>query len=50
MKCRLGVFNVQNMKRIFGPRTAEITDAGENFKMQIFISVNFTKYWPVEMT
>ena len=44
MKCRLGVFNVQNRKIIFGPRTGQITDAGQNFKMQIFISVSFTKY------
>jgi hypothetical protein len=44
LKCRLGVFNVQNMKRIYGPRTEEITDAGENFVMGILIFVSFTKY------
>jgi hypothetical protein len=37
------------MKIIFEPATEEINDTGENLKMQIFISVNFTKYWPIEM-
>jgi len=49
LKCRLGVFNVQNTKGIFGPRTEEITDAGGNFKMFILISVSFTKYCPTKM-
>jgi hypothetical protein len=37
------------MKRIFEPGTEEINDTGENFKMQILISVSFTKYWTIEM-